>query len=257
MGITAKEQEWKLGETTIEIDKKMTSRGPRKIELLSLQIKMPPDLKADQLKTLKEATNTCPVLRSINGSIKIKVNWSQQRKKKKTCLNFLPINAFRETPQVTFFDAGVKGANCSDVVIHHGNALSPPNDDNFEQYYVHRHQIDHNLVLEGGRTFTLLNPAWDEPHHVIYMNPKMGALEIPRGTFHRSVSGKKGSIVLNQAIRDIEFDPSNEFEPVSLRDREDLRQAKTSTPVYWIWHKGKIKRLTIRRTSRTKKIVEI
>ena len=61
-------------------------------------------------------------------------------------LNFVPTHVFRETPQVSFFDAGVKGSNGSDVVIHHGNAISPPNDGDFKQYYVHRHQIDHNLV---------------------------------------------------------------------------------------------------------------
>ena len=37
-------------------------------------------------------------------------------------LNFVPTHVFRETPQVSFFDAGVKGSNGSDVVIHHGNA---------------------------------------------------------------------------------------------------------------------------------------
>ena len=37
-------------------------------------------------------------------------------------LNFFPIHVFRETPQVSFFDAGVKkGSNGADVVIHHKN----------------------------------------------------------------------------------------------------------------------------------------
>ena len=49
-------------------------------------------------------------------------------------LNFIPIHVFRETPQVTFFDAGVKEAKGSDIVIHHKNAVSPPNEANFEQY---------------------------------------------------------------------------------------------------------------------------
>ena len=54
----------------------------------------------------------------------------------------------------------------------------------------------------------LINPSWDEPHHVIYLNRPMGALEIPIGTYHRSISGKEGSIVLNQPKRDKFFDPS-------------------------------------------------
>ena len=85
-------------------------------------------------------------------------------------LRFFPINIFRETPKVTFFDAGIDSSNGSDVVIHSGEAISPPDDLNDEQYYVHNHQIDHNLVITGERTFVLINPSWDEPHHVIYLN---------------------------------------------------------------------------------------
>ena len=158
-------------------------------------------------------------------------------------LNFVPTHVFRETPQVSFFDAGVKGSNGSDVVIHHGNAISPPNDGDLEQYYVHRHQIDHNLVIEGSRIFTLINPEWDEPHHIIYLNRAMGALQIPVGTFHRSISNHEGSIVLNQAVRDEKFNPENEFKPVSLRDREDLQEAQKKNPVYWVWEKDQVKRI--------------
>ena len=158
-------------------------------------------------------------------------------------LNFVPTHVFRETPQVSFFDAGVKGSNSSDIVIHHGDAISPPNDGDFEQYYVHRHQIDHNLVIEGSRIFTLINPEWDEPHHIIYLNRDMGALQIPIGTYHRSKSSKKGSIVLNQAVRDIKFQPENEFRPVSLRNRKDLIKAHKSNPVYWLWEEDQIKRI--------------
>ena len=73
-------------------------------------------------------------------------------------LHVVPIRVFRETPQVSFFDTGVKGSNGSDVVIHHKNSISPPDDGNFEKYYIHHHQIDHNLIIEGSRKITLLNP---------------------------------------------------------------------------------------------------
>ena len=158
-------------------------------------------------------------------------------------LNFLPIHVFRETPQVSFFDAGIKKSNGSDIVIHHGKAVSPPNDGDFEQYYVHRHQIDHNLVIEGSRIFTLINPEWEEPHHIIYLNRAMGALQIPIGTFHRSTSNNEGSIVLNQAVRDEFFNYENEFAPVSLRERKDLREAQEKDPVYWVWEQDQIKRI--------------
>lgn len=157
-------------------------------------------------------------------------------------LHFVPIHLFRETPQVSFFDASVPHSNGSDVVVHHGAATSPPDDDSFEQYYLHRHQTDHNLVLQGVRHFTLLNPAWSQPHHVVQLVRAMGALAIPVGTYHRSVSDAGGSLVLNQAVRDPEFDFATEFVPVSLRDRADLQAARAVPPWVWSWHEGHIRR---------------
>ncbi len=54
----------------------------------------------------------------------------------------------------------------------------------------------------------------------------MGALQISTGTYHRSESGKKGSIVLNQATRDNLFDQTKECSPVSLRSNKQLRKAR-------------------------------
>lgn len=155
-------------------------------------------------------------------------------------LIFIPIHVFRETPAVTFFDASVEGSNGTDVVAHHGAAVSPPDDLNGEQYYVHQHQIDHNLVLEGGRIYTLLNPQWDQPHHVIHLIRAMGALQIPMGTFHRSVSGESGSVVLNQSIRDQAFDFATEFIPVSLHGNRALQAARAQTPWVWTFRDGHI-----------------
>ena len=72
-------------------------------------------------------------------------------------LKFCPITIFRETPKVTFFDAGIKLTNGCDVVIHSEEAISPPDDFKDEQYYVHNHQIDHNLVITGERTLSLIH----------------------------------------------------------------------------------------------------
>ena len=157
-------------------------------------------------------------------------------------LKFYPTTIFRETPKVTFFDAGIGLTNGCDVVMHSGEAISPPDEFRDEQYYVHNHQIDHNLVITGQRKFILINPTWDEPHHVIYLNRSMGALQIPKGTYHRSISGKEGSIVLNQPIRDKLFDPKKEFIPQKL-NQLGLMNARKSPPVYWIWEKDQIKRL--------------
>jgi hypothetical protein len=161
-------------------------------------------------------------------------------------LHFIPIHLFCETPQVCFFDASVPHSNGTDVLVHYGPAISPPDDADaqpyVEQYYVHQHQVDHNLVLSGRRTFILLNPAWAQPHHVVELERAMGALEIPVGTCHRSFFGEEGSLVLNQSIRDAAFSYATEFIPVSLRDRPDLQQARAVEPWRWSWHHGHIRR---------------
>ncbi|MCR8538966.1 MAG: hemagglutinin [Prochlorococcus marinus CUG1439] len=157
-------------------------------------------------------------------------------------LKFCPATIFRETPKVTFFDAGILSSNGCDVVMHSGAAVSPPDQIEDEHYYMHNHQIDHNLVITGERKFILINPNWDEPHHVIYLKRSMGALEIPAGTYHRSISGKEGSIVLNQPIRDELFDSKKEFVPQKLKTLS-LINARKSPPVYWIWENDQIKRL--------------
>ena len=159
-------------------------------------------------------------------------------------LKFCPTTIFRETPKVTFFDAGINLSNGCDVVMHSGEAVSPPDELKDEQYYVHNHQIDHNLVITGERKFILINPTWEEPHHVIYLKRSMGSLEIPIGTYHRSISGKEGSIVLNQPIRDKLFDPKKEFVPQTLNTLS-LIKARKSEPVYWIWENEQIKRLML------------
>tara|TARA_B100000161_G_scaffold243075_1_gene196555 strand:+ start:35 stop:547 length:513 start_codon:yes stop_codon:yes gene_type:complete len=158
-------------------------------------------------------------------------------------LKFCPTTIFRETPKVTFFDAGITSSNGCDVVMHSGEAISPPDDLRDEQYYVHYHQIDHNLVITGTRTFILINTSWDEPHHVIYLNRSMGALEIPIGTYHRSISGRGGSIVLNQPKRDKLYDPAKEFIPKKLESKS-LVLARKSPPIYWIFENNQIKRFS-------------
>ena len=59
-----------------------------------------------------------------------------------------------------------------------------------------------------------------------------GALFIPRGTFHRSVSGPDGSIIINQAHRYAGFDSNTEFIPISAAENEKLYKIlKNEKPV--------------------------
>ena len=131
-------------------------------------------------------------------------------------VNFKKHRVFRETEDVIFYDISVDESNAADLVVHTGAAISPPNDSvGAKQFYIHSFQDDYNRVVSGDRTFELVNYTWKYPYHIVHLNRTSGALVIPRGTFHRSVSGENGSIVINQAKRYDGFDPSAEFYPVS------------------------------------------
>ena len=57
---------------------------------------------------------------------------------------------------------------------------------------------------------------------MIHLNRDSGALVIPTETYHRSISGINGSIVINQAVRDEDFDHTTEFIPVTARQNTVL-----------------------------------
>lgn len=138
-------------------------------------------------------------------------------------VSFKKHKVFRETESVIFYDISVENCNAQDLVIHSGPAISPPDDKvGAKQFYIHYHQIDNNRVLSGKRTFELVNFSWRYPYHVVHLNRSSGALTIPKETFHRSWSHENGSIVINQAIRDSEFNPETEFVPVSAAENKQL-----------------------------------
>lgn len=150
-----------------------------------------------------------------------------------TEVNFKKHRVFRETQDVIFYDISVEESNATDLVIHEGAAISPPDDAvGAKQFYIHYHQIDHNRVLSGTRVFELVNPEWRYPYHIVNLNRQSGALIIPVKTYHRSTSPEEGSIVINQAIRNNDFDASKEFIPVSAAQCEELyRILTTEKPV--------------------------
>ena len=90
---------------------------------------------------------------------------------------------FRET-SVIFYDISVEESNASDLVVHEGPATSPPDDIiGAKQFYIHRHQVDHNRVLSGERTFELINPEWKFPYHIVRLNRRLDT-----GSSNRNVS---------------------------------------------------------------------
>lgn len=128
-------------------------------------------------------------------------------------IKLTPERTFRKTPGVHFADIGVPGSNGIDLVEHTGPSVSPPDRDRQPTWYLHQHQIDNNRVIHGERLFELFNPNWHDKHWFVFLTPDSGALEIPVGCYHRSYSGNAGSLLLNHAIRDDEYDETTEFVP--------------------------------------------
>ena len=120
---------------------------------------------------------------------------------------------FRETEGVHFSDVWVPGQNGLDLVVHRSRAVSPPSEGGSPHFYIHSHQTDHNRVIQGRRVFELIYGGWAKPRWYVMLTPETGALEIPPGCYHRSVSCSEGSILLNHAVRDEEYDETKEFFP--------------------------------------------
>ena len=138
-------------------------------------------------------------------------------------VQFKKHRVFRETQDVIFYDISVDESNASDLVVHSGSAVSPPDDAvGAKQFYKHEFQDDYNRVVSGQRTFELVNNTWKYPYHIVHLNVQSGALIIPKNTYHRSTSGENGSIVINQAKRYKGFNAEEEFKPVSCAENHWL-----------------------------------
>ena len=138
-------------------------------------------------------------------------------------VEFKKHRVFRETSDVIFYDISVEESNASDLVVHTGPAISPPDDAvGAKQFYIHEFQDDYNRVVQGERTFELVNFTWKYPYHIVHLNRASVALVIPKKTYHRSISGENGSIVINQAKRYKGFNSSEEFTPVSCAENHML-----------------------------------
>ena len=136
----------------------------------------------------------------------------------------LSYEKFRDTPKVRFFDITVGNSNARDLVFHDGPAISPNNSpDGYWQFYLHPKQEDNLLALSGGRTFYLVNFDWEQPFHIVRLESGGDILRIPPGTFHRSVSDPNGSLVLNQAVREVSAKVESEFRVYNSADIPKLR----------------------------------
>jgi uncharacterized protein YjbI with pentapeptide repeats len=110
---------------------------------------------------------------------------------------------FRNNHAISFFDITVDRSNARDLVFHEGPIISPSDSEQgYWQFYMHSHQESNLLALSGGRTFYLVNFSWIKPFHIVRLEANGDILQIPPGTFYRSISDIGGSLVLNQAVRD-------------------------------------------------------
>jgi len=124
----------------------------------------------------------------------------------------ISFHRFRDTPSVQFFDITVPDSNARDLVFHDGPATSPNNAAGGAwQFYLHPNQEDNLLAVSGGRTFYLVNFAWQYPFHEVRLDANQHILRLPPGTFHRSVSDPGGSLVINQAVRAAQATLEGEF----------------------------------------------
>lgn len=136
----------------------------------------------------------------------------------------IPYHKFRDTPSVRFFDITIADSNARDLVFHEGAAVSPHNSSKgYWQFYLHPNQEDNLLALSGGRTFYLVNFSWKQPFHIVRLEANAAILRIPAGTFHRSVSDPKGSLVLNQAVRTERATIASEFRVYNSAEIPRLR----------------------------------
>ena len=127
----------------------------------------------------------------------------------------IPLTPFRRTPNVSF-DCLPMGAlphiNAVDRVIHKSNAVSPgPVGDVERPWYMHPHQDDNLMVLQGTRYVDIYRKRYEKMEHfvvradhigkdgrILYDGPAM--LVWPRGVFHRIRTGEDGSASLNFAV---------------------------------------------------------
>ena len=139
--------------------------------------------------------------------------------------------ALRRTENVSFDFFPLRAIpriDAIDRVMHGAGAFSPGSVGELERpWYMHTHQDDHLIVLNGTREVEIYTPAHGkierftaEPDR-IEMNGELlhdgpAALVWPCGVFHRVVSGKLGSASLNLATHHEGFDINTNFNVYDL-----------------------------------------
>jgi hypothetical protein len=131
------------------------------------------------------------------------------------------LQPFRKTAGVSFDilpKSLVPKIDAVDRVIHKNRAVSPgPVGDVLEPWYMHPHQADHLIVLQGMRHVEIYTKAHgriesfivsperiEHNDKLLYDGPAL--LVWPRGVFHRIKSGETGSASINLNIYELDID---------------------------------------------------
>ena len=142
----------------------------------------------------------------------------------------IPLRKLRRTSGVKFDEivpSDIPKIHGIDKVVHGPNSISPgPIEDSTppvkRPWYVHRGQDDNLLVLQGTRYIDIYNPKSRESASFIvtpekiYKNEKLyydgpAMVVWPAGIYHRIISGQEGSVSINFATRNNNFDLKDNF----------------------------------------------
>ncbi|MBW1903308.1 MAG: hypothetical protein JRJ20_17025 [Deltaproteobacteria bacterium] len=172
---------------------------------------------------------TSPIVAGIPGLYKV-VALQPFRKTEGVSFDILPKNL---VPKID----GV------DRVIHNGTAVSPgPVGDILEPWYMHPHQDDNLIVLQGVRHVDIYIKAHGRiesfivtPEYVKHNNKLLydgpALLIWPRGVFHRIKSGENGSASINLATH---------YEGIDMRTNFNIYDLDISTGKFRVIREGSL-----------------
>ena len=143
----------------------------------------------------------------------------------------IPLRILRRTTGVKFDEmvpSDIPKIDGIDRVIHGGNSISPGPVNNINRpWYMHTGQDDNLMVLQGTRYVDIFEPKSKQKASFIitpekiFKNDKLyyngpAMIVWPSGVFHRIISGDEGSISVNFATRNKNFNIKDNFNIYSL-----------------------------------------
>ena len=154
------------------------------------------------------------------------------------------LQPFRKTAGVSFDilpKSLVPKIDAVDRVIHKNRAVSPgPVGDVLEPWYMHPHQDDNLIVLQGMRhveiytkahgrieSFIVTPERIEHNDKLLYDGPAL--LVWPRGVFHRIKSGETGSASINLATH---------YDGIDMRSNFNIYDLDTNSGKFWVIREG-------------------